>query len=120
MFAAATRDRSRYAAAYNLIRTIMAQSCRRAAILPREISFKATVQTLEAFQPLIAAPSCRSLADRLKLYEQVLDSIAVHKVGNRPGRMEPRLRKRRTKKYDYMMKTRNETKLDILKQLREK
>jgi hypothetical protein len=50
----------------------------------------------------------------------VLDAIAVHKVGNRPGRMEPRLRKRRTKKYDYMMKPRNETKLDILKQLREK
>jgi hypothetical protein len=50
--------------AYNLIRTIMAQSCRRASMLPREIRYKATVQTLEAFQPLIADPSCRSLADR--------------------------------------------------------
>ena len=48
---------------------------------------------------------------------QVLVAIAVHRVGNRPGRLEPRLRKRRTKKYDYMMKPRNETKIDILKGL---
>lgn len=103
--------------AYNLIRTIMAQSCRRAGMLPREISFKATVQTLEAFQPLIAAPNCRRLTDRVMLYEQVMDAIAVHQVGNRPGRMEPRLRKRRTKKYDYMTKPRTEAKREILKRL---
>jgi hypothetical protein len=103
--------------AYNLIRTIMAQSCRRAGIQPRQISFKATVQTLEAFQPLIAVRSCRGLSYRVQMYEQIIDAIAVHQVGNRPGRIEPRLRKRRFKKYDYMMKPRNETKLEILKQL---
>jgi hypothetical protein len=103
--------------AYNLIRTIMAQTCCRADILPREVSFKATVQILEAFQPLIAARSCRGLTDLVMLYEQVMHAIAVHQVGNRPGRLEPRLRKRRTKKYDYMMKPRTETKLEILKQL---
>lgn len=101
--------------AYNLIRTIMAQSCCRAGTLPREISFKATVQTLEAFQPFIAAPSYRSLADRLTLYEHIMDAIAAHQVGNRPGRIEPRLRKRRFKKYDYMMKPRREIKLQLLK-----
>jgi hypothetical protein len=106
--------------AYNLIRTIMAQSCSRAGTLPREVSFKATVQTLEAFQPLIAAQGCHSSADRMVLYGKVLDAIAVHRVGNRPDRFEPRLRKRRTKKYDYMMKPRNETKLDILKRLKKK
>lgn len=106
-----------HAIAYNLIRTIMAQSCPRAGILPREISFKATVQILEAFQPLIAAQRGCSLATRVWLYEQVMDAIAVHQVGNRPGRIEPRLRKRRFKKYDYMMKPRNETKLEILKRL---
>jgi hypothetical protein len=106
--------------AYNLIRTIMAQSCSRAGMLPREVSFKATVQTLEAFQPLIAFQDCRSMAHRMLLYEKLLDAIAVHRVGNRPDRFEPRLRKRRTKKYDYMMKPRNETKVDILKQLKKK
>lgn len=103
---------------YNLIRTIMAQSCHRAGMLPREISFKATVQILEAFQPFIATGRGCSLTRRVLLYEQVLDAIAVHHVGNRPGRIEPRLRKRRFKKYDYMMKPRNQTKLEILKRLR--
>ncbi|MCO6042709.1 IS4 family transposase [Aeoliella sp. ICT_H6.2] len=103
--------------AYNLIRTIMAQSCHRAGMLPREISFKATVQILEAFQPFITVYRGYNLADRDLLYEQLIDAIAVHQVGNRPGRSEPRLRKRRFKKYDYMMKPRNEVKLDILKRL---
>jgi len=105
--------------AYNLIRTMMVQSCLRAGIRPREISFKATVQTVEAFQPLIAASGCRSVANRLTLYEQVLQAIAVHQVGNRPGRLEPRQRKRRTKKYDFMTKPREETKLEILKRLKD-
>ena len=101
--------------AYNLIRTIMAQSCHRASMLPREISFQATVQILEAFQPLVAAGRGCNLAKRVLLYKQVMDAIAVHQVGNRPGRIEPRLRKRRFKKYDYMIKPRNETKIEILK-----
>ena len=103
--------------AYNLIRTVMAQSCSRADMLPREISFKATVQILEAFQPLITTQRGGGSATRVMLYEQVMDAIAVHQVGNRPGRIEPRLRKRRFKKYDYMMKPRNETKRQIMKQL---
>ena len=106
-----------HALAYNLIRTVMAQSCCRAGLFPREISFKATVQILEAFQPYIAGPNCRSRVDRLMLYEQIMDAIVVHQVGNRPGRIEPRLRKRRFKKYDYMMKPRNETKLELLQRL---
>src|SRR6185369_17950170 len=40
--------------AYNLIRTIMAQAATKHDIEPRSISFKGTVQTLEAFQPVIA------------------------------------------------------------------
>ena len=103
--------------AYNLIRTIMAQSCCRSGMLPREISFKATIQTLEAFQPLLASSGSRSVANRTMLYEQLIQAIVAHQVGNRPGRLEPRLRKRRTKKYDFMMKPRHECKLEILKRL---
>ena len=40
--------------AYNLIRTIIAQAATRHDVEPRSISFKGTIQTLEAFQPLIA------------------------------------------------------------------
>jgi len=39
--------------AYNLIRTIMAQAASKHGIEPRTISFKAALQTLEAFRPLI-------------------------------------------------------------------
>ena len=104
--------------AYNLIRTIIAQSATRHGISPRSISFKATMQILKAFQPLLAAE--RSHQHRHALSEQLLDSIAVHRIADRPNRFEPRLRKRRFKKYDYMMKPRDETKIDILKQLRKK
>ena len=40
--------------AYNLIRTVMAQAASKHGIEPRSISFKGAVQTLEAFQPVIA------------------------------------------------------------------
>ena len=40
--------------AYNLIRTIMAQAATKHGIEPRSISFKGAIQTLEAFQPVIA------------------------------------------------------------------
>ena len=40
--------------AYNLIRTIIAQAATKHGIEPRTISFKGAIQTLEAFQPLIA------------------------------------------------------------------
>jgi len=85
--------------------------------LPRTISFKTVLQILKAIQPFT---DDRSLTrqQREDLYEQILDAIAAHRVGHRPDRFEPRLRKRRFKKYDYMMKPRYETKLEILKQLK--
>jgi IS4 transposase len=45
--------------AYNLIRTIIAQAATKHSIEPRTISFKGAVQTLEAFQPLIAVQGDR-------------------------------------------------------------
>lgn len=105
--------------AYNLVRTVIAQSAVRHGLSPRSISFKATMQILEAFQPLLAMAR-RSHDAKAALYEHLLDAIAVHRIADRPDRFGPRLRKRRFKKYDYMMKPRSEAKLDILKQLRGK
>ena len=101
--------------AYNLIRTIMAQAATKHGIEPRSISFKGTLQTLEAFQPLIAFQDQRGSSFRMNLYQHLLDAIAVHRVADRPDRFEPRLRKRRHKKYFFLMKPRHETKLDMLK-----
>jgi hypothetical protein len=85
--------------AYNLIRTIMAQAASRRSIEPRTISFKGAIQTLEAFQPLIAMQGYRDRACRRHFYQQLLDALATHRVADRPDRFEPRQRKRRQKKY---------------------
>jgi len=103
--------------AYNLIRTIMAQAATKHGIEPRSISFKGTLQTLEAFQPLIAFQGQCGSSFRMNLYQHLLDAIAVHRVADRPDRFEPRKRKRRPKKYDKLIKPRHETKRDMVKGL---
>ena len=101
--------------AYNLIRTIMAQTATKHDLQPRTISFKGTLQTLEAFQPLIAYREHLSTTDRAELYQHLLDAIATHRVADRPGRFEPRKIKRRPQKHDRLMKPRQETKQEMLK-----
>jgi hypothetical protein len=101
--------------AYNLIRTVMAQAATRHGLEPRSISFKGAVQTLEAFQPVIALEGERDAAFRRTLYQHLLDAIATHRVADRPDRFEPRRRKRRPKPYDRLMKPRHAAKLDLLK-----
>ena len=105
--------------AYNLIRTVIAQAASKHDVQPRSISFKGAIQTLEAFQPLIAIQGDRDLTHRQNLYQQLLDAIATHRVADRPDRYEPRLRKRRQKKYDRMMKPRHELKREMAQRVRE-
>jgi hypothetical protein len=100
--------------AYNLVRTIIAQAAVKHGIEPRTISFKGAIQTLEAFQPVIAIQCRRNAVLRTQLYQQLLDAIAVHRVADRPDRYEPRQRKRRNKKYDLLTKPRHEVKRRIL------
>jgi hypothetical protein len=101
--------------AYNLIRTVMAQAAAEHDAEPRSISFKATLQVLEAFRPLIAFQSDRGAAHRAALYRQILTAIAVHRVADRPDRFEPRMAKRRPKRYDRLTRPRAEIKLRMLK-----
>ncbi len=75
-----------HALAYNLIRTVMAQAAAGEGVPPREISFKATLQVLEAFRPLIDYQAHRGGSHRAALYEQLLRAIAAHRVGDRPDR----------------------------------
>ena len=104
--------------AYNLIRTIIAQAAAKHSVEPRTISFKGAIQTLEAFQPLIAAQNDCGSSRRRTLYDRLLDAVATHRVADRPDRFEPRQRKRRQKKYDRMMKPRNQLKNEMLKRLK--
>jgi len=105
--------------AYNLIRTIMAQVATKHGLDPRSISFKGAVQTLEAFQPVIALLGKDDADFRRMVYEQLLDAIASHRVADRPDRYEPRRKKRRPKPYDRLMKPRHEAKREMLKGVRE-
>ena len=106
--------------AYNLIRTIIAQAASKHDIDPRSISFKGAIQTLEALQPVIAIQGQRDSLLRLRIYNQILDAIATHRVADRPDRIEPRLRKRRPKHYGFLRKPRHETKRDMVKRVRKK
>ena len=82
-------------------------------------SFKAAIQTLEAFQPVIAIQGQRDAALRQRLYEQLLDALAIHRVADRPGRFEPRRRKQPHRKHEYMNVPRHELKRLMAKGFRE-
>ena len=96
--------------AYNLIRAVMAQAASRNDLQPREISFKGTVQTLEAFQPLISYQAHKGATFRQQIYQRLLEAVASHRVADRPDRFEPRKRKRNPRKAAMMTKPRWELK----------
>jgi hypothetical protein len=89
--------------AYNLIRKVMAQAAQEHQLSPRQISFKGTLQTLNAFCDClhVCAPEALSTLGRC-----LLAAVAQHRVGNRPGRLEPRAKKRRAKPYRLLNKPR--------------
>jgi hypothetical protein len=80
--------------AYNLLRTVMAVAASESGLEPRQVSFKGAKQVLTAFAPKIEAARPKR---RAVLIDTMLRAMAYHRVGNRPGRWEPRARKRRPK-----------------------
>ena len=63
-------------------------------IEPRKVSLKGAKQAVTAFAPKIEAARPEN---RAALIDAMLTTIVYHRVGNRPGRWEPRARKRRPK-----------------------
>jgi hypothetical protein len=94
--------------AYNLLRTVMAVAAYENDIEPRKISFKGAKQALTAFAPKIEAARPK---DRAPLVDAMITTIAYHRVGNRPGRWEPRARKRRQKPATRLTQPRHIAKL---------
>jgi hypothetical protein len=101
--------------AYNLVRTVMAQAAARHDVEPRSVSLKGADQSMEAFQPVIMAIGDRNPSRCRAVYKQVLAAVAAHRVGDRPDRFEPRLRKRRPKHYAFLRQPRAEVKRRVLK-----
>ena len=94
--------------AYNLLRTIMAVAAHENDIEPRKVSFKGAKQAVTAFAPKIEAARPKN---RGRLIDALLTTIAYHRVGDRPGRWEPRARKRRPRKANLLMQPRDIAKL---------
>ena len=93
--------------AYNLIRLLMAQAAVTAAVHPRNLSFKHTVQLWREW-------TMRGLCNRRGTSTNLLfNLIGQLRVGNRPGRIEPRARKRRPKSYDWLKIPRAQARLRI-------
>jgi hypothetical protein len=99
---------------YNLIRTTAAGAALLHDKQPRQISFTSTCQYVLAswMQLSVGSIAASSLADfRLLMLKQ----IAACKVANRPGRLEPRVVKRRPKPYKLMQKPRNQLRRELRK-----
>ena len=91
--------------AYNVIRLLMAQAARNANVDPRSLSFKHTVQLWTEW---VARGLC-TVNDRQRLFT----SIAQCKVSHRPGRIEPRMRKRRPKPYPWLKAPRAQARQEV-------
>jgi len=85
--------------AYNLIRKLIAA----AAVLhdrqPRQLGFTLACQTVLSSWMLLATGACR---DERELWRLALERIAANRVADRPGRIEPRVIKRRRHRYPLM------------------
>ena len=89
-----------YLLAYNLVRLMMAQAALLTHRLPRQLSFKHTVQIWVAWT---------QQTNRIELDDKpygLFVLIAQQRVGDRPGRIEPRALKRRPKPYPILTKPR--------------
>jgi len=95
---------------YNLIRSMMWEAGNRHNIDPLRLSFKGTIQQVMAFGPLTITACPRRKSSR---YVDLLRHIATHKIPNRPGRQEPRVKKRRPKQYPLMTKPRTQLREEL-------
>ena len=91
--------------AYNVIRLLMAQAAYSAGVDPRTLSFKHTVQLWTEW----VSRGLSATVDNACLFAL----IAQSKVRHRPGRIEPRMRKRRPKPYPWLKKPRAEARRSI-------
>lgn len=98
-----------YLLAYNLIRLMMAQAAALADKLPRQLSFKHTVQIW------LAWTQYTQLLDYEDKLEGLFILIAQQRVGERPGRIEPRALKRRPGLYPLLTKRRAAARAQIQK-----
>lgn len=96
--------------AYNLIRKVIVTSAAIHGKQPRCLGFTLACQTVLASWMLLSTGSC---SNSRAMYTMMLAHIAANEVGNRPGRIEPRVLKRRRHRYPLMQRPRHQLRLEL-------
>lgn len=92
---------------YNCIRSLIYESCRKFGGELKRISFKASVQTVRHWAPYLQSADAQP-HKRKELLQGLFAAIARSHVIERPGRHEPRCKKRRDKCYQKLNAYRHE------------
>ena len=98
--------------AYNLIRKVIATTAAVHDKQPRQLGFTLACQSILASWMLFSTGSCR---DSRAMYDMLLAHIAANEVADRPGRIEPRVLKRRRHRYPLMQRPREQLRAELRK-----
>ena len=93
--------------AYNLVRALMLEAAVMEGANLERISFKGTVSALRQWAPVLALENL-SATRREQIYRDFLHCLAADLIPLRPGRREPRAKKRRPKPYQLLTKPRGQ------------
>lgn len=91
-----------YLLAYNLIRLIMMESALLCDIIPRQLSFKHTIQLWLTYRQQMGVNN-----DNLEITTEFLLLVGQLRLGNRTRKAEPRVLKKRPKQYPIMIRPRS-------------
>ena len=103
--------------AYNLVRKVAAQAAWTQGNHPREVSFTASQEAVNASWSQLTQASP---AERLRHGQHLLRVLGKEKVGDRPGRYEPRCVKRRPKQYKHLREPRAQARAKLLRGRRQR
>jgi len=97
---------------YNLVRKASCQAAQLGEVHPRDVSFTATKQLINAGRVQMTQASASERAAQALL---LLRKLAKARVGNRPDRSEPRAVKRRPKSYKYLREPRAKAQAKLMR-----
>jgi hypothetical protein len=93
--------------AYNIVRALMQEAALRFRVDLSRLSFKGTLDSMAHFSQAIHAANGKPRKQKL-LLDSLLATIASDLLPKRPGRAEPRAKKRRPKNYHLLTKPRRQ------------
>ncbi len=96
--------------AYNLIRKVIATAAAVHGKSPRRLGFTLACQSVLSSWMLLATRAC---SDPQAIHSMTLAHIAANEVANRPGRIEPRVLKRRRHRYPLMQHPRDQLRAEL-------